>query len=63
MSQADTCRVCQRDPATRNNAVAECSHVECPLRRRCWSERPQPIHQPRSRDRDPLRALFDNQEV
>jgi hypothetical protein len=25
-----------------NSAVAECSHVDCPHRRRAWSERPTP---------------------
>ena len=62
MSHADTCPVCWRDPATRNNAVAECSHVDCPHRRHCWSERPQPIPAPTRRERDPQRALIENQE-
>lgn len=37
-----TCAVCLRDPERMNNAMAECSHVDCPYRRHAWSERPQP---------------------
>lgn len=52
------CGVCQRDPARRNSAVAECSHVECPHRRRAWSERPTPAELfkgpwPKNEDADP----------
>lgn len=39
MSQV--CGVCQRPPERVNNEMAECSHVECPHRRRAWSERPE----------------------
>lgn len=34
------CETCGRDPERMNSAVAECSHVSCPHRRRAWSERP-----------------------
>lgn len=34
------CTVCHRDPKRMNSERAECSHVDCPHRRRCWSERP-----------------------
>lgn len=34
------CTVCHRDPKRVNSAVAECSHVDCPHRRRAWSDRP-----------------------
>lgn len=34
------CAVCNRDPKRMNSAVAECSHCDCPHRRRAWSERP-----------------------
>lgn len=34
------CQVCSRDPARMNSDVAECSHCECPHRRKAWSERP-----------------------
>lgn len=37
------CRTCNRNPERVNSAVAECSHVDCPHRRRAWSERPQPV--------------------
>jgi hypothetical protein len=33
------CTVCGKLPATKNNASSECSHVDCPTRRRAWSER------------------------
>lgn len=32
------CTVCHRDPERMNSAVAECSHVDCPHRRKAWSE-------------------------
>ena len=35
-----TCPTCNRDPKRMNSEFAECSHVECPNRRRAWSERP-----------------------
>ena len=52
------CAVCQREPARTNSAVAECSHVECPHRRRAWSERPTPAELyrgpwPKNKDSDP----------
>lgn len=28
----ERCKTCQRDPKTVNNAVSECSHIECPNR-------------------------------
>ena len=34
------CTVCRRDPKTVNNAVAECSHVDCPRRSRVWGSAP-----------------------
>lgn len=36
------CVVCQRDPQRTNNTIYECSHVDCPSRRKAWSERPTP---------------------
>lgn len=39
---APTCAVCNRNPERMNSELAECSHVECPNRRRAWSERPTP---------------------
>lgn len=35
-----TCPTCSRDPAKVNAHDRECSHVDCPNRRRAWSERP-----------------------
>ena len=43
----DRCAVCKRDPARANGELAECSHIDCPHRRKAWSERPTP--QPRRR--------------
>lgn len=53
------CPTCGRNPATVNSPVSECSHVECPNRRRAWSERPtrEQLYRgpwPKSEDRDPL---------
>jgi hypothetical protein len=51
----EKCTVCNRDPNRCNSAVAECSHVECPSRRKAWSDGlqgvhpPAPFHAPRKR--------------
>lgn len=51
------CKTCLRDPARMNSAVAECSHLGCPYRRRAWSEQaPEP---PRWHEEDQRRPLFD----
>lgn len=34
------CNTCARDPGRMNSDFAECSHIDCPHRRRAWSERP-----------------------
>jgi hypothetical protein len=39
---SEPCKTCDRDPHRMNSAVAECSHIDCPHRRKAWSERPQP---------------------
>lgn len=54
----ERCAICSRDPKRMNSAAAECSHVDCPHRRRAWSERPAPAPRaPRTpfsaRDYDP----------
>lgn len=54
----DKCDVCGRNPATMNSDVAECSHVDCPHRRRAWSDRPSRAQLyrgpwPKNKDRDP----------
>lgn len=36
----DVCRVCHKHPNTRNNTLQQCSHADCPHRRKAWSERP-----------------------
>lgn len=56
---AQKCGTCSRDPKKMNSEFAECSHVECPHRRRAWSERPAPADlfrgpYPKNVDRDPL---------
>lgn len=38
--QPSTCNLCKRDPARMNSSVSECSHRDCPHRRKAWSERP-----------------------
>ncbi len=51
------CAVCARDPERMNSEFAECSHVDCPHRRRAWSERPAPNYRwpwPKNVDADPL---------
>ena len=53
------CAVCNRDPKRMNSDIAECSHVDCPARRRAWSERPTPadLHRgpwPKNESHDPL---------
>lgn len=34
------CHTCNRDPERMNSHRAECSHVDCPNRRKAWSEQP-----------------------
>lgn len=42
----------------------ECSHVDCPTRRKAWSEGPSPrMWQPPPKTPDPVGDLFDKQEV
>lgn len=55
----ERCIVCTRNPARMNSAVAECSHIECPHRRRSWSERPTGRENfsgpwPKNEEADPL---------
>lgn len=38
----EKCNVCSRDPNRMNSEIAECSHPDCPHRRKAWSERPTP---------------------
>ena len=52
------CSTCNRDPQRMNSAIAECSHPDCPHRRRAWSERPTGRENyqgpwPKNVDRDP----------
>lgn len=54
-----TCSTCNRDPARMNSAVAECSHVDCPHRRRAWSDRPTAVQLfkgpwPKNTEADPV---------
>ena len=60
---AEKCTVCARDPERMNNEFAECSHCECPHRRRAWSDRPTSASLfrgpwPKNEDRDPLPLDF-----
>ena len=49
------CIVCNRNPERMNSEIAECSHVDCPTRRKAWSERPVPVigPWPKITDHDP----------
>jgi hypothetical protein len=58
---AAPCNVCNRDAERMNSVVAECSHIQCPHRRRAWSERPSRAELfkgpwPKRADADPLPA-------
>jgi len=60
--QGGVCYVCQRDPALVNSERSECSHVDCPHRRKAWSERPQPIREVERAENSTLDGLFDEPE-
>lgn len=51
------CKTCDRQPKRMNSAVAECSHVDCPHRRTCWSERPAPAYRSPWRAVDPVERI------
>jgi len=56
---ADKCTVCNRDPKRMNSEVAECSHPDCPHRRKAWSEQQLPRFKgpwPKNTDADPVPA-------
>lgn len=59
----NTCGVCGHGRKAMQHKMEyglwECSHGECPLRRRAWSEQPRPLPPPRSDLVDPLDDLFD----
>lgn len=62
----DRCNTCGHDPVYRINRHHECSHVDCPNRRRAWSEQPKPQDfppPPKVQHRPGIEALFDEQEV
>lgn len=57
--------MCNRDPERMNSAVAECSHVQCPHRRKAWSERPTPAELfkgpwPTNKSADPKPLNFED---
>lgn len=65
MRKGKKCDVCGRDPERVNSAWSECSRVECPSRRKSWSERPSPSELFRGpwpknidADPDPLDAII-----
>lgn len=50
------CVVCTRDPKRMNGEFSECGHLDCPHRRRAWSERPAPQYKgpwTKNEDKDP----------
>ena len=46
MNDDKLCIVCQRTLKQRMNAYSECSHVDCPIRPKAWSDKEfgQPHH-------------------
>jgi hypothetical protein len=36
------CETCYRDPERMNSEYSECSHADCPHRRKAWSDRERP---------------------
>lgn len=51
-----SCVICMRDPKRMNGEFSECSHPECPHRRRAWSDRPTPSYKgpwTKNEDKDP----------
>ena len=59
---SEKCQVCQRDPQRMNSEFAECSHVDCPNRRKAWSERPRPATKhPSPKKKDHLDDFFDTE--
>ena len=61
------CTTCGRDPQRMNNDRAECSHVECPNRRKQWSERPSPTFKgpwaAKRKNEDPTPLDKDNRVI
>jgi len=56
----ERCSICGRDPEHMNSDIAECSHVDCQHRRRCWSERPEGHRYEQKRpSRDAIERMFD----
>jgi hypothetical protein len=50
------CETCNRDPKRMNSDIAECSHPDCPHRRKAWSDRERPVFKgpwPKNVDADP----------
>lgn len=59
---SESCTICVRNPERVNSTFSECSHVDCPHRRKAWSERPTPAelyrgpwHRNVDADPEPLR--------
>lgn len=59
MENDQICGVCHRQPARRNNAVCECSHVECPARPKAWCGG-TPVRYIHYSYSHPLDPLFDS---
>ena len=60
----EKCTVCARGPERMNNEFAECSHCDCPHRRRAWSDRPTSASMfrgpwPKNTDSDPTPLDFE----
>lgn len=61
MIAAEKCKTCSRDPKKQTGELWECSHPDCPHRRRAWSDRPPaPKTQAVAKIRPAAERLLDN---
>lgn len=59
-----SCDLCGKDPAKMDREFGwECSHVDCPCRRKCWSNGVGHHYRKPKKQPDPLGPLFDKTEV
>ena len=61
-TSTERCTECGRNPRTINSDMSECSVIDCPHRRRCWSDGTglaQRQARPPSGPGEPFDRLFD----
>ena len=56
------CSTCQQDPKQRFGLFGECSHIDCPIRRRAWSDGTGAAVRALKPVDHPLDVLFDSTE-